>query len=109
MLHQVTDSKIFRNELPHPFTEILSFLIRLSDDRRYTGKNFDPMIDHLQEELKEEVPVRAGLLNENPREAMTTFERNLASLKEHLAKRREFLLAQDEIKDAGKFDRAALK
>jgi hypothetical protein len=87
------------------------FLARTKEilENVYTEKNFYPLIDKLQEKLKEEVPVRAELLKENPQEAAATFERNLASLKEHLVKRREFLLAQDEIKAAGKFDRAGLK
>jgi hypothetical protein len=75
----------------------------------YTEKNFNPLIDDLQERLKDEVPVRAKLLNESPEEAKDQFERNLGSLKEHLVKRRDFLLAQEELKTAGKFDRSELR
>ena len=35
--------------------------------------------------------------------------RNLDSLREHLTKRRQFLLNEPEIKAAGKFDRSELK
>ena len=75
----------------------------------YTEKNFFPEIDKLEEQLKDELPVRAAAQNENAEEAKNRFERDLQSLKEHLVKRREFLLAQEEIKTAGKFDAAELK
>jgi hypothetical protein len=74
----------------------------------YTEKEFFPIIDGIKERLAEDVRLRAGLMNEDPAEAMARFERNIESLKEHLQKRRQFLLAQDEIKKAAKTDRAAL-
>jgi hypothetical protein len=75
----------------------------------YTEEKFFPLIDDIEKQLKDEVRLRAELMKESPEEKIAQFERNLKSLKEHLTKRREFLLAQTEIKSAGKGDRAALK
>ena len=75
----------------------------------YTEKEFFPVIDGLKEQLSEEVRARATVMNEKPEGAMARFDQNLESLKEHLQKRREFLLAQDEIKKAGKVERTALR
>lgn len=43
---------------------------------------------------------RTELHRENPQRSLTHQDRNLQSLREHLTKRRTFLLAQDEIKKA---------
>jgi hypothetical protein len=75
----------------------------------YTEKEFSPIIDGLKEKLGEEVRIRAEILKEKPEAAMARLEKNVESLKDHLMKRCEFLLAQDEIKQAGKLERAALK
>jgi hypothetical protein len=75
----------------------------------YTEKEFFPLIKAMGERLEEEVRVRAGLYREDPRSAQERLRRNLESLREHLTKRRKFLLAQAEIKNAGKFDRSLLK
>ena len=75
----------------------------------YTEKEFFPVIDTIEKQLKDEVRLRAEVMKEDPETKVEQFEKNLKSLKEHLTKRREFLLAQAEIKNAGKFDRAALK
>jgi hypothetical protein len=75
----------------------------------YTEAVFFPLIKQLGERLEEEVKVRAELYREDPKRALERLRRNLDSLREHLTKRRKFLLAQDEIKKAGKFNRAELK
>lgn len=75
----------------------------------YTEKVFFPIIDQMGERLNEEVKVRAELRRENPKQAAEHFRRNLGALKEHLTKRRAFLLAQEEIKKAGAFERTALR
>jgi hypothetical protein len=87
------------------------FLARTREivEKIYTEENFFPMIDKLKEQLGDEVRLRAEVLKENPEEAMGRFEGNLESLKEHLRKRREFLLQQEEIKTAGRFDRAEMR
>jgi hypothetical protein len=87
------------------------FLARTKEivENVYTEENFFPLIKAMGERLKDEVKVRAELMRQNPQQAVTHLQRNLDSLREHLVKRRQFLLAQDEIKTAGKFDRTELK
>ena len=76
-----------------------------------------PTKDHLHrgaleaslERLADEVQVRAKVNGQDPKQAAEHLRRNLDSLREHLTKRRQFLLAQEEIKKAGKFDRSELK
>jgi hypothetical protein len=87
------------------------FLARTKEllDKVYTKEVFFPLIKALGERLEEEVKVRAELRREDPKQAVAHLRRNLDSLRDHLTKRRKFLLEQDEIKKAGKFDRAAMK
>jgi hypothetical protein len=75
----------------------------------YTEAEFNPRIDAMGKRLEEEVRIRAELHGENPDEASKRLQHNLNSLKEHLQKRRAFLLEQDEVKSAGKFDRALIR
>jgi hypothetical protein len=75
----------------------------------YTEEVFFPLIEKMGERLKEEVKVRAQVRNQNPKFATDHLRRNLESLREHLTKRRKYLLDQDEIKKAGKFDRTTLQ
>jgi len=75
----------------------------------YTAEIFFPIIDQMGERLKEEVRIRATAIKEDPEQASQRLQRNLASLKEHLTKRRKFLLEQEDIRNAGKFERAELK
>ena len=46
---------------------------------------------------------------QDPRQAVEHLRRNVGVMREHVTKRRRFLLAQAEIKNAGKFDRTELK
>jgi hypothetical protein len=75
----------------------------------YTEQVFFPVIHQLGSRLREDVRLRATLLNQQPDEASKRLDQNLQSLKDHLVKRRQFLLDQDEIRAAGKFARAELK
>jgi len=75
----------------------------------YTETVFDPIIEAMADRLRDEVRLRAQLVRENPDRALERFERDLRDRREHVKKRREFLLAQDEIKSAGKFSRADLE
>jgi hypothetical protein len=75
----------------------------------YTEEVFFPRIKEMGERLEEEVKIRAELQRGDPRQAVEHLHRNLDSLRTHLTKRRQFLLAQPEIKKAGKFDRSELK
>jgi hypothetical protein len=60
------------------------------------------------ERLKEEVRIHAVAIKEDPDKASQRLQRNLQSLRDHLMKRRKFLLNQAEIKSAGKFARSEL-
>jgi len=68
-----------------------------------------PLIKDLGDRIKDEVKVRAELRGENPPQALAHLERNLESFREHLSKRRRYLLDQPELKAAPKFDRNELK
>ncbi len=84
------------------------FLARTKEilENVYTEKVFLPIIQDMANRLEPEIRFRAKLLNTDPERAVQDFSSNLQSIREHLTKRREFLLAQDEIKNAGKFSRA---
>ena len=71
----------------------------------YTEKVFFPVIAAMGERLKPEAKLRAELSQSDPDRAAADLEENLQSLREHLTKRREFLLAEDEIKNVGRSSR----
>lgn len=64
----------------------------------YTEAVFGPILDRYAADLEPEVRLRASLHKEDPGEAVATFKSNLAKCRLHLRKRREFLLAQPEMK-----------
>ena len=76
------------------------FLLRTREilEDVYTEKIFFPIIEGLAERLKPEVEIRAKALGEDPAQALARLARNVASLEEHLVKRRKFLLEQAEIR-----------
>jgi hypothetical protein len=78
-------------------------------EKVYTEEVFFPLIKEMGDRLRDEIKIRAELSREDPKAALERLKRNQGSLREHLTRRRKFLLAQDEIKKAGKFDRAELK
>lgn len=75
------------------------FLTRVKDitENVYTEKNFFPLIDALGARLRDDIRVRAQLHGEDPTAAMQRFEGHLNWLRDHLKKRRAFLLAQKEL------------
>jgi hypothetical protein len=87
------------------------FLARTKEilEKVYTEEVFFPLLKEMGERIEEEVKVRAQLQRADPKQAVEHLHRNLDSLRTHLTKRRQFLLAQPEIKKAGKFDRSELK
>lgn len=87
------------------------FLARTKDllETVYTEEKFGPVIKALGERLEDEVKIRAEARREDPKRAVEHFRKLLDSFRDHLTKRREFLLKQDEIKKAGKFDPKELK
>ena len=75
----------------------------------YTEEKFGPLIDAMAERLKPEAKLRAELFDAEPDRALERFDQTVQRLREHLKKRREFLLAQEEIKNAGPFSTAGLE
>jgi len=84
------------------------FLARTKEilENIYTEEVFGPIINAMGDHLREEVRIRAEILREKPEYALKRFERNLQDLRNHIKKRREFLLAQEEVKAAGKFSKS---
>ena len=64
----------------------------------YTEATFNTLIDALGDKLRPEVQLQAELQQRDPARALESFGKNLQGFRDHLKKRREFLLAQDEIK-----------
>jgi hypothetical protein len=87
------------------------FLARTKDllETVYTEEAFGPVIKALGERLEDEARYRAELRREDPKRAVEHFRKNLDAMRTHLIKRRDFLLKQDEIKKAGKYDPKELK
>jgi hypothetical protein len=75
-------------------------------EKVYTEEAFTPLIDAMGQRLVPEVELRAGLMHQDPKRALRNLERNLQSLRDHLKQRRQFLLAQDDIKEAEPFSAA---
>lgn len=66
-------------------------------EKVYTPETFFPLIEAMGARLQDEVRERARVLKQDPEEAVGTLRFNLESLRQHLTKRREFLLAQPEL------------
>ena len=75
----------------------------------YTEEKLGPLIDAMADRLKPEARLRAELFDAEPDRASERFDQTVQRLREHLTKRREFLLAQEEIKNAGPFSTAGLE
>lgn len=91
------------------FRKLLLARIKELLDSEFTETRLVPWIDQLRGLLQDEVLYRAELSKEDTARAKERFEGNLASLKEFITKRREWLLGQDEVKTAGPYDRTQLK
>jgi hypothetical protein len=74
------------------------YLARIREilEKVYTEETFFPLIDGMGERLRDEVRVRAEATRQDPDRASKQLEENLHSLKDHLVKRRKFLLDQLE-------------
>lgn len=84
------------------FRKVFLARVREIAEKVYTEENFGPLITAMGDRLRDEVKVRAEIYKEKPEGAIRRLEVNLQDLREHLKKRRSFLLVQDEIKTAGK-------
>lgn len=69
-------------------------------EEHFTPAVILPLIDQMHARLRPEAAIRAEALGQNPADAVQRLEANVASLKENMTKRREFLLEQTEIKQA---------
>ncbi len=86
------------------------FLVRTREilEKSFTEEFCLPRILAMGERLKPEVELRAQLRKSNPAQARQNLEQNLQSLRHYLRLRREFLLAQDEVKNAAQISSAEL-
>jgi len=71
-------------------------------EKVYTPEVFFPIMAEMEKRLEEEVRIRATTIRRDPDQAVAQLRRNMQSLRDHLTKRREFLLAQPEIGALGK-------
>ncbi len=87
------------------------FLARVKEllASEFTQERLFPLVDLFRERLQDEVRYRAQVKKEDPAQDEKRFESNLASLKEFITKRRQWLLEQEEIRTAGPYERARLK
>jgi hypothetical protein len=75
------------------------FLIRLKEitETIYTEEVFLPIINQMAKRLEPEVRIRAEANGQDVDTAMKTFHDDIESLRQHLTKRRIFILEQDEL------------
>lgn len=78
-------------------------------DTEFTEEKMGAAIDHMREQLLDEVKIRANAIGDDPRRAERRFEGNLKLLRDFVKKRRAYLLAQPEIANARPFDRSLLQ
>lgn len=78
------------------------YLARIKDilARVYSPEAFEPHIAAMEKRLLPEARIRAQILSQSPEEAERELRERFNRCREHLRKRREFLLASDEIKAA---------
>jgi hypothetical protein len=86
--------------LAHPNFRRL-FLARTREllEQVYTEEKMFPIIKEMGDRLEEEARVQVRIRGQDPNRAVAHLHRNLDTFREHLRKRRAFLLAQDEIKN----------
>jgi hypothetical protein len=101
---------ISRPVLANPsFRKFLFARMKQLLDTEFTEARLFPLVDTFKDRLAEEVQYRAQVMKEDPDLARKRFESDLASLKDFVTKRRQWLLEQAEIKTAEPFDPAHLK
>jgi len=66
----------------------------------YTEETFGPVIDDMARRLEPEVRLRAEVTRMDPERAVEDLKLNLDGFREHLRKRREFLLSQEDLRSA---------
>jgi hypothetical protein len=78
------------------------FLARTREilDNVYTPEKMNPLIDELSGRLRDEVKLRAKLHGSDGKYELQEFDGIIRDFRTHVTKRREFLLAQPEIKNS---------
>jgi hypothetical protein len=86
------------------------FLARLKQllDTEFTEARLFPLVDDFRDRLNQEVIYRAQVGKQDIQRAQKRFESNLESLKDFIRKRRQWLLEQEEVRNAGPVERAQL-
>ena len=69
----------------------------------YVPEKWEPLFQKLEAKLRPEVRYRATLMGEDPSDAVNRLKGHVQTLREHLQKRRQFLLADSEVKSAGAY------
>jgi hypothetical protein len=101
---------ISRPVLANPiFRKLLFARMKELLDKEFTEARLFPLVDAFRDRLGEEVLYRAQVTKEDPGQAQKKFESNLASLKDFIIKRRQWLLEQEDIKTAEPFDTTQFK
>lgn len=75
----------------------------------FNEKSFGPLLDDTAAKLRGEVKLRAEAFKTDAARAERQFDQQLAAVRQHLRKRGEFLLAQEELKKAGTFSTEGLE
>ncbi len=75
----------------------------------FNEKALGPLLDETTAKLRADVTLRADIFKLDAGRAERQFEQQIAAVRQHLAKRGEFLLAQEELKKAGPFSTEALE
>lgn len=73
-------------------------------ETEYTPEKWEPTFQQLEARLRGEVRYRAELLGEDPGAAEGRLKAHVDTLRQHLLKRRQFLLERTEIRSAPAFD-----
>lgn len=81
------------------FRKIFLKRVKTILDTFYTEEIYLPVIDAMADRLKEDVVLLSKLYGETGAEGVEMLSKNVASLKTHLQKRREFLLKQEELQN----------
>lgn len=76
------------------------FLIRLKEivETIFTEEEFFPIIDELEKRLEPEIKLRASTNGQDVESAVKLFHDDIDSLRQHITKRRTFMLKQEELK-----------
>jgi hypothetical protein len=76
------------------------FMLRLQEmcDKVFVPRVMDPIIDKMESRLENEVRERARIMSQDPSQALSEFHSNIESFHRQVAKRRDFILKNLDIK-----------